>query len=72
MSIMLTDKQIQAIHHVLSNEEKLQTMHECAEALGLVYITEYCKIMCIAKRTYYDHVKQGKIKTFNKLPLINF
>lgn len=55
----LTDKQIAAIHK-LDAETALQTMHECAERLGLVSVNEYSKIMFEGKRTVYQEIKDKK------------
>lgn len=72
---MLTDKQIENIHK-LDSETQLQIMHECAEALGLVCIPEFCDAMSLKRRTAYDYIENKKIKTFNigihKFPLINY
>ena len=55
----LTDKQINAIHK-LDAQTALQTMHECAERLGLVTVEEYSKIMFEGKRTVYQAIKDNK------------
>lgn len=55
----LTDKQIAAIHR-LDAQTALETMHECAERLGLVTVDEYSKIMFEGKRTVYQAIKDGK------------
>jgi hypothetical protein len=52
---MLTDKQINNIH-ALDRQTQLQIMHECAEALGLVSIPEFCKAMAVKRRTAYDYI----------------
>lgn len=60
----LTDKQIAAIHK-LDAQTALQTMHECAERLGLVTVDEYCVIMGgKKKRTVYKLVKDDKLMKF--------
>ncbi len=55
----LTDKQITAIHK-LDAQTAMQTMHECAERLGLVTVDEYSKIMFEGKRTVYQAIKDKK------------
>lgn len=55
----LTDKQIAAIHK-LDAQTALQTMHECAERLGLVTVEEYSNIMGEGKRTVYQAIKDKK------------
>lgn len=60
---MLTPAQIANIHK-FDSKTLLQIMHECAEALGLVSVDEYCDIMGTNKRTTYQHIKDGKLKYF--------
>jgi len=55
----LTDKQIIAIHR-LDAQTALETMHECAERLGLVSVDEYSKIMFDGKRTVYQAIRDKK------------
>lgn len=43
-------------------EMATETLHECAERLGLVPVDEYAKIMCTNRRTVYDHIQKLKIK----------
>ena len=57
----LTDKQKSAINQ-MDAEIATETLHECAERLGLVTVDEYAKIMCTNRRTVYDHIQKGKIK----------
>ena len=59
----LTDKQIAAIHK-LDAQTALDTMHECAERLGLVSVEMYCEIMGGKKRTRYKAAKDGKIMKY--------
>lgn len=59
----LTDKQIEAINK-LDAQTALDTMHECAERLGLVTVEEYCRIMGGKKRTRYKAAKEGKIMKY--------
>ena len=71
---MLTEIQIANLHK-LDSETQITILHECAEALGLVSIDDYCEIMAMKKRNVYYQVKSGKIKAFNIgkhiFPLIN-
>ena len=55
----LTDKQIKAIHQ-LDAQTALETMHECAERLGLVSVGEYAHIMGENRRTAYQAAKDNK------------
>lgn len=57
----LTDKQKAAINK-MDAELAIETLHECAERLGLVGVDDYAKIICMNKRTIYDHIQKGKIK----------
>ena len=59
----LTEKQIAAIHK-LDAQTALETMHECAERLGLVTVEEYCKIVGEGKRTAYKAAKENKKMKF--------
>jgi len=71
---MLTDSQKQNLSN-LDSDTLLEIMHECAEALGLVSVDEYCKILGMKKRTIYKHLNENKIKCFeisnHKFPIIN-
>ncbi len=58
-TMALTDKQITAINK-LDAQTALQTMHECAERLGLVTVDEYCLITGAKKRKTYMDAKNGK------------
>ena len=58
----LTDKQKAAINQ-LDAEMTTEILHECAERLGLVSVDEYSKIMCMKKRTIYDHIEKRLIKS---------
>lgn len=61
-TMALTDKQIEAIHK-LDAQTALDTMHECAERLGLVTVDEYCKILGEGRRSVYQAAKNNqKIK----------
>lgn len=55
----LTDKQKTAIQK-LDALTALETMHECAERLGLVSVEEYVAIMGAKKRTVYQAIKDKK------------
>lgn len=70
----LTDKQRAAINQI-DAEMATETLHECAERLGLVSVDEYSKIMCMNKRTIYDHIEKKLIKCIEfcgfKLIIIN-
>jgi hypothetical protein len=59
----LTDKQITAIQR-LDAQTALETMHECAERLGLTSVDDYCTVMGGKKRTRYQDAKDGKIMKF--------
>lgn len=59
-NMALTDKQISAIHK-LDAQTALETMHECAERLGLVSVSEYSHIIGENKRTVYQYAKDNKI-----------
>lgn len=59
---MLTEKQIENLSK-LDPDTLIQIMHECAEVLGLVSVDEYCKILGVKRRTAYEHIKIGKIKS---------
>jgi predicted DNA-binding transcriptional regulator AlpA len=71
----LTEKQKNNIYH-LDSKTQLEIMHECAEALGLVDISEYRYATGEKRRTIYDKMNSGKINTFNigihKFPLLNY
>ena len=70
----LTEKQIKALHK-LDNDTLMQILQECAEALGLVSIDEYCSIMNIKKRNLYYKMDSGSVMYFefgnHKYPVIN-
>ena len=72
---MLTDRQINSIHKQ-DFETLEQILHECAEALGLVSVREYCEIMETKKRSVYQNIKDKKIKAIDicehKYPCINY
>jgi len=57
----LTDLQKQAINK-MDAEMATETLHECAERLGLVPVDEYAKIHGMRNRTVYDHIQKGKIQ----------
>lgn len=59
----LTDKQISAIHK-LDAQTAMQTMHECAERLGLATVEEYCAIMGAKRRKTYQDAADGKLMKF--------
>ncbi len=59
-NMKLTDKQKASINQ-MDAEMATETLHECAERLGLVTVDEYAKIMCSNRRTIYDHISKGKI-----------
>ena len=59
----LTDKQIAAIHK-LDAQTTLDTMHECADRLGLVTVPEYSKITNEGKRAAYHAAKRGEKMKF--------
>jgi hypothetical protein len=59
----LTDKQIDYIQK-LDAQTALDTMHECAERLGLVSVDEYCVIMGVKRRTVYKAAKDNKLIKF--------
>ena len=73
--MMLTEKQRNNIYH-LDTETQLEIMHECAEALGLVDISEYQRATCVKRRIIHNRMNNGKIKTFDigihKFPLLNY
>lgn len=54
----LTTKQRKAIQN-MDAEMALDTMHECAERLGLVSVDEYSSITGENKRTVYKAAKDG-------------
>jgi len=58
----LTDKQIADIHKLDTNTV-IEIIHECAERLGVVSVDEYCQITGEKKRTAYQKIKDGKIKS---------
>ena len=58
-NMALTDKQITAIHK-LDAQTVLETMHECAERLGLVTVEEYSQIIGVGKRKVYQDIKDKK------------
>lgn len=62
-NMALTDKQIAAIHK-LDAQTALETMHECAERLGLVTVEEYCKIVGEGKRATYQAAKDNQKMKF--------
>ena len=69
----LTAKQIGNIHH-LDCDTLIEIMHECAEALGVVSVDEFSKLMNIPRRTVYAKIKDNKIKYVDiagKLPCVN-
>lgn len=55
----LTDKQIEAIHK-LDAQTALDTMHECAERLGLVSVIEFETITGVKRRTTYQAIADKK------------
>jgi len=57
--------------HKLPIEDVYDIAKECDEVLGRVSIDEYSKITGIPKRTVYDRIKKGKIKTLSGMPCIN-
>lgn len=61
---MLTEKQIENLSK-LDTDTLIQIMHECAETLGLVTVDEYCKIIGTKRRTAYDNIQKGRIKSIN-------
>lgn len=71
---MLSEKQINNIAK-LDTETLIEILQECAEALGIVGVDEYCEIMCVKKRNVYYQIESGKIKSINisghSFPLIN-
>ena len=73
-SMKLTTAQMRNIEN-LPKEVQLEILHVCAEKLGLISPSEYASAHQMPKRTVYDQIKGGKIKTFEisgKLyPLIN-
>ena len=71
---MVTDKQIANLHK-LESDDLITIMHECAEALGVVSVSDYCKIMNtdrfrLNRRINGNQVKYVKIAG-NKFPIIN-
>jgi len=58
----LTVKQKRNIQN-LDTETTIELLHECAERLGLVTVSEYCKIMNRKKRVTYLDIENEKIKT---------
>ena len=70
----LTEKQKANINN-MDAELALDTLHECAERLGLVSVKEYCDIMGVKRRTVYSHIEQNKIESIDfcgsKLIIIN-
>ena len=73
-NMKLTDKQKASINQ-MDAEMATETLHECAERLGLVSVDEYSQIMCMKKRTIYDHIEKKLIKSIefceSKLIIIN-
>ena len=70
----LTNKQIEALHK-LDSSTIVQILQECAEALGLVSIEQYCEVMNIKKRNLYYKLDNGSVAFFefggHKYPIIN-
>ena len=62
-NMALTDKQIAAIHKI-DAQTALDTMHECAERLGLVTVDEYSKIVGEGRRSVYQAAKDNKKMKF--------
>jgi len=60
---MLTNTQISNLHKLPPND-LLQIMHECAEALGLVSVEDYNKLLGMPKRTIYSYIEQNKLLYF--------
>jgi len=71
---MVTEKQKNNLHR-LSSDDLIDIMHECAEALGVVSVTEYCELMLMDRYCLNRQIRSGKIKHVNiggkKFPLIN-
>lgn len=61
--MQLTNKQIEAIRD-MSAEMAMAVMHECAERLGLVSVSEYCKLLGLKKRTIYKAIEEKKLPCF--------
>ena len=57
----LTDKQKASINK-MDTEMAIETLHECAERLGLVSVNEFHVLSGINKRTIYDPHNQRKNK----------
>lgn len=59
----------------MDKSEVLEIMHECAEILGLIDIDTYIGATGEKRRTIYDKMEKGRIKSFpigkNVFPLIN-
>jgi hypothetical protein len=70
----LTEEQRNNIYH-LDSETQIEILHECVEALGIVDVPTYEKVMNERRRTIYDKIDKGKIKTLDigihKFPMIN-
>lgn len=70
----LTENQKANINNI-DSELALDILHECAERLGIVSVSQYCEIMGCKKRTVYIQIEQNKIKSIdfcgNKLIVIN-
>lgn len=60
----LTDKQKNNIAK-LPIDTQIEILHEIAENLGIVSVSEYCKIMGMKKRNCYYKLSENKIKNID-------
>jgi hypothetical protein len=71
---MLTPEQKRNIRN-LDTETKIEILHECAEALGLVDIDEYCHVMGMKRRNAYYKIENKNIKSItigrHVFPMVN-
>lgn len=71
---MLTENHKANINR-LDAQTCIEIMHECAERLGMVDIETYMLALGVKRRTVYEHIESGKVKSFkigkHKFPCIN-
>lgn len=58
----ITEIQLQNIRN-LNSEDSAILLHECAENLGLITVGSYHDLTKTPKRTIYEYIKIGKIKS---------
>jgi predicted DNA-binding transcriptional regulator AlpA len=71
---MLTQIQIRNIHNLDTNTQ-IEILRECAEALGIVSMDEYCEVIGMKRRNVYYQIKEKKIKSLiigkHIFPMVN-